>query len=159
MPRKQKFKGDHIFFKAWNMFINKNVVNKIYLISEEKIILPSVDKFVHIKPYDDDEIAKILNNTDIFISTSYFDGFGLPSLEALYCGCIILMPDIESNLDFSKNQKKIIKYKKKNHLDLLNKLNFTIERIKFLKSNKRLLINKNNFSKDYNCEKFLKYLK
>lgn len=159
MPRKQKFKGDHIFFKAWKMFANKEAINKIYLISGEKINLPSLDKFVHIKPKNDNEIAKILNNTDIFISTSYFDGFGLPSLEALYCGCIVLIPNIKSNLDFSTKQRKIIKYRKKNYLDLIKNLNLIIRNIEFYKSQNKLIINKKKFSEDYNSIKFLKFLK
>lgn len=159
MPRKQKFKGDHIFFKAWKMFINKDAINKIYLISGEKVNLPSLDKFIHIKPHSDSEIAKILNNTDIFISTSYFDGFGLPPLEALYCGCIVLIPNIKSNLDFSNKQRKIIKYRMKNHLDLNKNLNLIIKNIDFYKSQKKLIINKKNFSEDYNSKKFLKFLK
>ena len=138
---------------------NQDAINKIYLISGEKVNLPSLDKFIHIKPHSDSEIAKILNNTDIFISTSYFDGFGLPPLEALYCGCIVLIPNIKSNLDFSNKQRKIIKYRMKNHLDLNKNLNLIIKNIDFYKSQKKLIINKKNFSEDYNSKKFLKFLK
>ena len=159
MPRKQKFKGDHIFFKAWKMFVNKDAINKVFLISGEKINLPSLDKFVHINPKNDNEIAKTLNNTDIFISTSYFDGFGLPPLEALYCGCIVLIPNISSNLDYSNKQRKIIKYRMKNHLDLNKNLNLIIKNLDFYKSQKKLIINKKNFSEECNSKKFLKFLK
>lgn len=38
-----------------------------------------------------DEIAYYMNLSHIFISTSWWEGFGLPPLEAMACGCAVIL--------------------------------------------------------------------
>ncbi|HDP67580.1 MAG TPA: glycosyltransferase [Candidatus Marinimicrobia bacterium] len=44
---------------------------------------------VHIRP-DIDTLRKLYNSTKIFLHTSYWEGWGLPVMEAMACGCAIV---------------------------------------------------------------------
>ena len=43
-----------------------------------------------VRPTCDADIAKVYQSADIFISTSWWEGFGLPPLEAMACGCAVI---------------------------------------------------------------------
>lgn len=36
------------------------------------------------------EVARVLGESSIFLSTSLYEGFGLPPLEAMACGCVVV---------------------------------------------------------------------
>lgn len=42
------------------------------------------------RPQNDSELAEHYRQTDIFLSTSLWEGFGLPALEAMACGCAVV---------------------------------------------------------------------
>ncbi len=42
------------------------------------------------RPCGDRPLADILRRSDIFLSTSLWEGFGLPALEAMACGCAVI---------------------------------------------------------------------
>lgn len=93
IARKHPLKGLHIFLKAWGL-INERVKSKIgtvTLISHDDLSnLEIPETFLIIKPENDETITETLSNTDIFISTSFSEGFGLPALEAMACGCAVI---------------------------------------------------------------------
>jgi glycosyltransferase involved in cell wall biosynthesis len=41
-----------------------------------------------------EELANLYKEAALFVSLSYDEGFGIPVLEALYCGCPVLLSDI-----------------------------------------------------------------
>ncbi|MES2558578.1 MAG: glycosyltransferase family 1 protein [Bacteroidota bacterium] len=41
------------------------------------------------------ELAGLYREASLFVSLSYDEGFGIPVLEALYCGCPVLLSDID----------------------------------------------------------------
>lgn len=43
-----------------------------------------------LRPRNDVELAQILKQVDIFVVTSWWEGFGLPGLEAMACGCTLI---------------------------------------------------------------------
>lgn len=45
---------------------------------------------------DDDELIRQYREADAFIYPSYYEGFGLPPLEAMACGCPVLLSDAAS---------------------------------------------------------------
>ena len=61
--------------------------------SKEEIILINKhhlqDKIVRVDG-DDKELAKYYNSAEVFIYTSIYEGFGLPIIEAMACGCPVL---------------------------------------------------------------------
>ena len=46
--------------------------------------------WVGIENAGEKEVAQILGESEVFLSTSLFEGFGLPPLEAMACGCIVV---------------------------------------------------------------------
>lgn len=45
----------------------------------------------------DDELKSLYENSDLFISASSYEGFGLTVLEAMHCECPLLISDIEAH--------------------------------------------------------------
>jgi glycosyltransferase involved in cell wall biosynthesis len=72
-----------------------------------KVILFGVYKHpIHAFPdtfeyhYMPDNVRDIYNQTSIFISPSIHEGWGLPPMEAMACGCACVCTNIEGHLDF-----------------------------------------------------------
>ena len=42
----------------------------------------------------DEELVRLYNQADCFVFPSLYEGFGLPPLEAMACGCPVLVSDI-----------------------------------------------------------------
>ena len=47
-------------------------------------------EWIEIDGYTESEVAKILQKSAVFISTSYREGFGLPPIEAMACGALVV---------------------------------------------------------------------
>ncbi len=45
---------------------------------------------------EDDELHQLLLNAELFVYPSFYEGFGLPVVEALLCGCPVLTSNISS---------------------------------------------------------------
>lgn len=73
MPRKRPFELDFI----------RNLFNRLY--GQYKQV-----PWVCIDKMDETEVAEVLGESAIYLSTSLYEGFGLPPLEAMACGCIVV---------------------------------------------------------------------
>ena len=73
MPRKRPLELDFI----------RNLFNRLY--GQYKQV-----PWVCIDKMDETEVAKVLGESAIYLSTSLYEGFGLPPLEAMACGCIVV---------------------------------------------------------------------
>lgn len=56
----------------------------------------------------EDEIVDILNNSSIFMCTSIHEGFGLPGLEAMACGCVLVTTNCFGPLEYANERNAII---------------------------------------------------
>jgi len=85
-----------ILKKKKNIKHNLVIVGKKgYLFSETESIVRSLGSSVIMTGFvDADELAILYNTANVFVYPSLFEGFGLPCLEAMACGC----PVISSNL-------------------------------------------------------------
>lgn len=54
-----------------------------------------------------DDLVAIYNLADIYIQPSFAEGFGLPILEAMSCGCPIIASNIESHLEILPDETLI----------------------------------------------------
>lgn len=61
------------------------VINMLNLVLKDKNWI-----FTPIDNLSENEVAQVLKNTAIFLSFNHREGFGLPPLEALSCGCIVV---------------------------------------------------------------------
>jgi glycosyltransferase involved in cell wall biosynthesis len=87
-------KGYDLIIKAiTNLRIDLKSKIKLTILSNDKIELPSNINFQYIIPKTSDDISSFYNCCNIFIFGSYEEGFGLPPLEAMASGCVILSSD------------------------------------------------------------------
>ena len=62
------------------------------------------DDNIIIKGYvSDDELVSLMNNADFFIYLSFYEGFGLPPIEAMYMGCPVIVSDIPAHREVCGN--------------------------------------------------------
>ncbi len=78
---KKEYKLVMVGFKGWQ---NKELM---------QIIHKNQDNIVYLGFISDDELAKVYNLASLFVFASFYEGFGLPPLEALACGT----PVVSSN--------------------------------------------------------------
>lgn len=126
VARKHPLKGFTDFIDMWNLLEEeyKGKIGKIYIISHDDLTNFNLNdkKFIIIKPKSDIEIAELMNKTHIFISTSWWEGFGLPPLEALACGNKLLLSNSGGINEYAKNGYNCLIYEPKNIQDMSTKL-------------------------------------
>lgn len=85
-----------------------NIVQRSYRNIELLIALKEQGEFqtpipkrVYFRP-SNDELAELYSTCDVFVSTSWFEGFGLPPLEAMACSAPVVMTDSGGVSDYAK---------------------------------------------------------
>ncbi len=93
VARKHPSKGLDTFIQAFQS-LPPEVLSQcgpIKLISHDNLSAFKTQGMEIIRPKSDNDIADVYNISDIFISTSWREGFGLPPLEAMACGCACII--------------------------------------------------------------------
>ena len=72
-----------------------------------------------INPSNSFEVASILSGLDIFIYTSFTEGFGLPPLEAMACGASVISSKCGGINDYAKEDINCLLYNPKSILELV----------------------------------------
>ena len=129
VARKHPSKGLITFINAYNQLPNnyKKRITDIKLISHDDLSDYNTKGMNIIKPRSDNEIAKIFLNSNLFISTSWLEGFGLPPLEAMACGCPVITSDSKGIHEFAIDEYNCLMYEPKNELQLIEKIKFCID--------------------------------
>lgn len=80
------------------------------------------DKIIQAGYIDDEYLAPLYSGAEWFVYTSQYEGFGLPTLEALACGCPVItsnnssLPEVVGNaaikIDFDSDEQHIAAYEK-----------------------------------------------
>jgi glycosyltransferase involved in cell wall biosynthesis len=107
--RKHPWKGLRTFV---DMYINldteyRNMMDSIFIISHDDLSDFDTRFFKIVKPQSDNKIADVYNKSSIFISTSWWEGFGLPGLEAMACGCAVITTDSGGVKEYAHNENSI----------------------------------------------------
>lgn len=93
--RRHPLKGLEDFLEVWHN--NKewltDKIAKVYIISDDELSRFDLSDFEVIVPKNDSHMADIYNKAHIFIFPSWKEGFGLPALEAMACGCAVILSD------------------------------------------------------------------
>lgn len=104
--------------------------------SETKPYSSIFDKFYcNIK---NEELIKLYQNSDLFLSTGRAEGFYIPGLEAMACGCPFISTDSGGILEYAKNHENAIIINNIRELwekDIVEKLLNNINLIKKLRFN------------------------
>lgn len=100
--RKFKLKGDDIALKVINE-VSKKLRIRALLIGYDRKFHGKLN-FDYLKfPYlRDNELAKVYSSADVFLFTSYIEGFGLPPLEAMACGTPVVTTNAKGNMEYIK---------------------------------------------------------
>jgi glycosyltransferase involved in cell wall biosynthesis len=122
--RKHPWKGSLDFLRAVEIISETNKLDsyKFVAITNEDISNFSIPKQIEIlRPKDDKELSAYLNQSDIFVVTSWWEGFGLPGLEAMACGCAVITTRNGGCNDYAVDKLNCIMYEPKD-VEQLTKL-------------------------------------
>jgi glycosyltransferase involved in cell wall biosynthesis len=110
--RKQQWKGSIDFVQATDNLPERILqqVEFMGITNEDISNIPIDDNISICRPSSDEELAELLQKTDIFVVTSHWEGFGLPGLEAMACGCIVISTDNGGCNEYSKDNQNCFLY-------------------------------------------------
>lgn len=99
----------------WDKFISK-------LEKEIKDLGKYKDKIIRAGYVDDKDLAALYSGAEFFVYTSQYEGFGLPPLEAMKCGCPVItsnnssLPEVVGDaamtIDYDSDEQHIAAYEK-----------------------------------------------
>ncbi|MBT7789055.1 MAG: glycosyltransferase family 4 protein [Calditrichaeota bacterium] len=102
--KKQPAKGFPDLIDALNMVDQKECQFTLVVVSQDNLDMSSAKfNFQIEKPQSDVELANLYRSGDIYINSSWSEGFGLPSLEAQACGLAIVSTNCGGVREFLKD--------------------------------------------------------
>lgn len=122
VARKHPLKGFIDFLKPFNDG-SIHGVSHVYVVSHDDLSSFQMSKMKLIRPNSDEEIAYYMNLSHIFISTSWWEGFGLPPLEAMACGCAVVLTNAGGVNEYAIPNSNCLMYEPKNQHQLVERLN------------------------------------
>lgn len=161
VARKHPLKGFSDFIEAWQKVKDRisDKIDKVYIISHDDLGEFEIDDFHRITPESDEDICYYLNKSHIFISTSWWEGFGLPPLEAMACGCACIISNSGGVLEYARNRENSLMYTSKNVSELELRILEAISNIDLLKRmSNNSLITAERFSWEKSSNELLKCL-
>jgi glycosyltransferase involved in cell wall biosynthesis len=129
VARKHPWKGLITFLNVYRQLSIKyrNQILSIILISHDDLSSFDLDGITIVKPKSDKDIVDVYNISDIFISTSWWEGFGLPPLEAMACGCAVITSNSGGVNEYAIDNVNCLMFEPKNEKELEDKLVLLIE--------------------------------
>lgn len=127
--RRLPLKNLQLTIEAWKKIMDKvefwmfGIDPSIYYKLKSKYPDANIKYFS--KP-SDQEIVKLYNLATVFIQSSIHEGFCLPALEAMACGCPVITTDSDGNMDFCKNKLNCLITGKKDPKELSEKILYLI---------------------------------
>ncbi len=102
--RKNPAKGSKYAFEVVKILAKKYTDLEIIVVSTEKKPddLPKGCKFIH--GATPQKVADINNSVSVFMCTSILEGFGLPGLEAMACGCALVTSDYTAVHEYAQDK-------------------------------------------------------
>lgn len=128
IARKHPWKGLETFLHAFHSLpaALKQQITEVTLVSHDDLSGFDTSGMKIVKPTCDADIAEIYQDSDIFISTSWWEGFGLPPLEAMACGCAVITSKSGGVNEFAKDGVNCLMFEPKNERGLIEQLNHLI---------------------------------
>lgn len=102
---------------------NIHGIDNVFVISHDDLSDFDLSNVTLIKPKNDEDIAHYMNISHIFVSTSWWEGFGLPPLEGMACGCAVLLTNAGGVNEYAIPNENCLMYEPKKQEELIEKLN------------------------------------
>ena len=104
-----KHKNFDMLIKAFNKIKDKNL--KLYIVGEENRNLNNIltkghelnSNLIFKGRVNDQELVELYSNAICFVFPSLYEGFGIPPLEAMACGCPIAVSNVTSLPEICKD--------------------------------------------------------
>lgn len=124
VARKHPLKGLITFINVYGSLPLeiKSKIAHVTLISHDDLSEFDTRGMDVVKPACDEDIAYVYQTSDIFISTSWWEGFGLPPLEAMACGCAVITSKSGGVNEYAKDNENCLMFEPKNEVELTEKL-------------------------------------
>lgn len=113
--------------KAFHILKEKGFPHKLLLVSHPNKKLINLINCLNIRgevifryQISDQELCKLYNCADLFVLPSLFEGFGLPALEAMACGCPVIVSNVASLPEVVGDAG--LTFNPLNHIELANKM-------------------------------------
>lgn len=94
-------KGLQDFLDAVHLVYQEEPDLKLAIVSKERCQIQSDVPFTFYYRPSDQELAELYANCDVFVSASWYEGFGLPPLEAMACGAPVVLTDSRGVREFA----------------------------------------------------------
>lgn len=154
VARKHPLKGFIDFIKPFNEG-NIHGIDNVFIISHDDLSDFDLSNVILIKPKNDEEIAYYMNISHIFISTSWWEGFGLPSLEAMACGCAVIITNAGGVNEYAIPNENCLMFEPKDQKQLISHINTLVSDLALKNKLSKNAIEK---SKTFSWEKSTKQL-
>ncbi|TCP69688.1 glycosyl transferase family 1 [Baia soyae] len=93
---------------------------KVFFICPEKNIIPAHIPHKCFRPASEQAMADLYQKADLFVSTSWVEGFSLPPLEAMACGTPVVTTNSGGVTDFCIQKRTAVLVKKQNPQSIAN---------------------------------------
>lgn len=97
------WKGAEDFWEAIRRLTQLVPVFDVQVVATEGANYPAPIPYETVIANTDQEMAHFYAQGDIFVSTSYFEAFSMPPLEAMACATAVVTTDNGGNRDYTKN--------------------------------------------------------
>lgn len=101
-------KGLHDFIHAAEMVYEREPNLYLLVASKEEIDLQTSVPHESILCPTDEELVHLYSACDIFVSASWYEGFGLPALEAMACGAAVVTTDSRGMREYAIDRENCI---------------------------------------------------
>lgn len=106
--RKESYKGAQYAIETVRMLYSKYNDLKVYVVSTNNPPDDLPECCVFLKNLSPKEVAEVNNRARVFICSSLEEGFGLPGLEAMACGCVLASSKYRGVLEYAVDGKNAL---------------------------------------------------